>query len=104
MAPTCLSPRASDSQSMAKSSSGRTLPSFGGRSRTWPKLASTVYPPPKERLMVLAFAGDSTTTTSDMMFHAVGLGSGVRQQGKPVPRQCFHPSGEFQFKEDRHDS
>ena len=42
MAPTCFSPRSSDCQSMAKSCSGRTEPSFGGRSRTWPRLASTV--------------------------------------------------------------
>ena len=32
---------ASTSQSMAKSSSGRTLPSLAGRSRTWPNEAST---------------------------------------------------------------
>ena len=51
---------------MAKSSSGRTEPSFGGRSRTWPKLARTVKSPPRYLLMVLALAGLSTTTTSVM--------------------------------------
>jgi len=34
MAATCFAPRASISQSIAKSSSGSTDPSFGGKSRT----------------------------------------------------------------------
>src|ERR1019366_10416896 len=55
--------------------------------------------------MVLALAGDSTTTTSDMMFRCgpdgAYLRSGVRQQSEPVPRQCLHSPGKLQFKEDR---
>ena len=46
-----------------KSNSGSTEPSLAGRSRTWPKEASTSYPGPKYLWMVLALAGDSTTTT-----------------------------------------
>ena len=41
--------------------SGSTL-ADSGRSRTWPIDDSTTYPPPRKREMVLAFAGDSTTT------------------------------------------
>ncbi len=66
MAPIWRLPRSSASQSIAKFSSGRTLPSLGGRSRTWPKEASTVKPSPRYLLMVFALAGDSTTTTSVM--------------------------------------
>src|SRR4051794_23332237 len=39
------------------------MPSFFGRSRTWPLDAITSYPAPRYFLMVLAFAGDSTTTS-----------------------------------------
>src|SRR5262245_36571631 len=35
---------------------------FLGRSRTWPMLASTLKPPPRYLLMVLALDGDSTMT------------------------------------------
>src|SRR3954463_12049547 len=47
---------------MAKSSSGRTEPSLGGRSRIWPKLAKTVKSGPRYLLIVFALAGDSTMT------------------------------------------
>src|SRR5262245_52495832 len=40
-----------------------SMPSFFGRSRTWPFEAITSYPEPRYFLMVLAFAGDSTTTS-----------------------------------------
>jgi hypothetical protein len=36
---------------------------FWGRSRTWPKLASTTNSFPKNRLIVFAFDGDSTITS-----------------------------------------
>ncbi len=41
MAESCLARSADTSHAMAKSASGFTDPSRGGRSRTWPKLAST---------------------------------------------------------------
>src|SRR5690606_41567557 len=49
---------------MAKSASGCTEPSLAGRSRTWPNEASTLKLRPRYLLIVFAFAGDSTTTTS----------------------------------------
>ena len=68
IAATCLLPRSSALPVHGEAfSSGRTEPSFGGRSRTWPKLASTVKLPPRYLLIVLALAGDSTTTTSVMV-------------------------------------
>ena len=51
------------SQVIAKLSSGLTEPSLGGRSRTCPYEARTVYSDPKYLLIVFALAGDSTTTT-----------------------------------------
>src|SRR5437764_12269706 len=104
MAVTCLSPRSSASQSMAKSCSGRTDPSFGGRSRTWPKLASTVYLSPRYLFIVLALAGDSTTTTSAIRFldgQPILLGRRAAQPGCPaasargrrVPAPAAPPNG-----------
>src|SRR3954464_5529788 len=62
MSPTGRAARSLSSQSMAKSSSGRTEPSFGGRSRIWPTEAITVKSLPRYLLIVFALAGDSTIT------------------------------------------
>src|SRR3972149_1375728 len=40
-----------------------TASRFGGRSRTWPYEALTTYPFPRNFVMVLALAGDSTMTS-----------------------------------------
>src|SRR6185436_18797 len=52
----------STSHSILKSWFGSTEPSLAGRSRTWPNEARTSYPGPRYLLIVLALAGDSTTT------------------------------------------
>ena len=52
------------SQSISNSFSGSTEPSFGGKSRTCPYDAKTVKPGPRYLFIVLALAGDSTTTTA----------------------------------------
>ena len=46
-----------------------STPSFAlGRSRTWPMLASILYPDPRNRVSVFAFVGDSTITKVSGMF------------------------------------
>ena len=64
MARKCFLLSAATSHFMAKLSSVSTEPSLGGKSRTWPNEAKTTYPSPKYLFIVLALAGDSTTTTA----------------------------------------
>jgi hypothetical protein len=58
MAPTCFSQRETDCQSIAKSCTGRTEPSFGGRSRTWP-------------------AGQHGVSAAEIAVDGLGLGGGL---------------------------
>jgi hypothetical protein len=82
-----LDEAASTSQNISKSWSGRTEPSFAGRSRTWPKDASTLYPGPRYLLIVLAFAGDSTTTT--FIIKSLNTESCPRRMGCTKNRTVF---------------
>src|SRR3989304_2913044 len=53
----------SPSHNILKLSAWSTDPSLAGRSRIWPKEASTSKPGPRYLLIVFALDGDSTTTT-----------------------------------------
>src|SRR6188474_1312732 len=54
-----------------------SMPSlFFGRSRTWPIDALTTKFLPKNLLMVLALAGDSTMTRDFPILHSLGSGGG----------------------------
>src|SRR5499426_841480 len=82
----------STSQIMRKLASGSTEPSLAGKSRTWPKEASTSYPGPRYLLIVLALAGDSTTTIF-MKFHLVSGRSSPDFAGLSRPR-CRREHGD----------
>src|SRR6516165_9056528 len=89
---------------MAKSSSGRTEPSFAGRSRTWPKEASTLKESPRYLLIVLALEGDSTTTISvKEPFHSLVLKlvSIVLRRRYPAARQAFNHAAKLQLQDNR---
>ena len=63
IAPSVLCAPLPASKAIAKPSPGSTEPAFAGRSRRWPRVAIALEEGPSQPPMVLAFAGDSTTTT-----------------------------------------
>ena len=107
MPPTCRSPRSSASQSMAKSWSGRTEPSFG------------------RQVAHMAEARQHGVAAAQILVDGLGLGgrfddddvrhvrpscgqpsrsaSARQASATPVARQRLHPAGQFQIQQDRLD-
>ena len=93
---------------MAKPSSGRTLPSLGGKvAHVAEGLARTVKLSPRYLLIVLALAGDSTTTTSVMASFGAGharivpgRSSDAENWQRGPPTSTWHArKGRFSFDE-----
>src|SRR5690348_466887 len=104
----CFARSGETCHSMSKPCSGSTEPSFGGRSRTWPKEASTRCPLPRYFSIVFAFAGDSTTTSfkvSAFLYVRTRDGGDPRRcssshpRADPVARVPIEPAREIQFEE-----